>query len=241
MCGNRVSYAAGGWDGANRTAVHEAYSSAPAGKADQTIAKATPVIAWSPPASIIYGEAFGSAHLNATVAGVDGAALPGVFSYAPPAGMVLNPGKRVLAASFTPDDGANYADAGKSVIIAVLYNTVAGHAFLPPINVPPRSQSVFKAGSTIPVKFQLFMADGVTPVGSAIATIRVTRFADGAADRVPVAALSNVPNAETIFRYDYDARQYIFNLSTRNWSAGVYLITAVLDDGSQIAALVGTR
>ena len=120
---------------------------------------------------------------------------------------------------------------------AVVYNAVVGHRFLQPINVPPQAQGVFKAGSTIPVKFQLFLADGVTSVATAVATIRVNRVSDGAT----VAVLSNGPSAGTTFRYDAVAQQYVFNVDTKNWTAGSYQITALLDDGSQITVIVRVR
>lgn len=221
---------------ANQLGDHN-YNPAPSVVQGFAIAKATPVIVWSTPASMVYGAALGGAQLNATATGVSGAPLSGIFSYLPPAGTVLNLGSQPLAVNFTPDDGSNYTGAAKSVSIAVLYNTAAGHAFLQPINVPPQAQSVFKAGSTIPVKFQLFLADGVTQAGTAVATIRVNKVSDG----VPVPVLSNVPNAGTTFRYDSEAQQYIFNLSTKNWSVGSYRITVLLDDGSQIMAIVGAR
>lgn len=211
------------------------YNPAPSVVQSFAIARARPVIVWNAPASMVYGEALGAAQLNATATGVGGGSLLGAFNYSPPAGTVLDPGTQILALSFNPDDGTNYTGASKSVSIAVLYNTAVGHAFLQPINLPFQPQSVFKAGSTIPVKFHLFLADGVTPVGTAVATIRVTKGSDG----VPV--LSNVPNAGTTFRYDPEEQQYIFNLSTKNWSAGSYRITALLDDGSQIIAVVGAR
>lgn len=213
------------------------YNPAPSIVQGFAIAKATPVILWNAPSSMVYGAALGGVQLNATATGVSGAPLSGVFSYSPPAGTVLNLGSQPLAASFTPDDGSNYTGAAKSVSITVLYNTAAGRVFLQPINLPTQQQSVFKAGSTIPVKFQLFLADGMTPVSSAVATIRVNKMSDG----LPVDVVSNVPNAGTTFRYDPGAQQYIFNLSTKNWSAGSYRITVLLDDGSQIMAIVGAR
>ncbi len=213
------------------------YNPAPSIVQGSSIARATPVIVWNTPASMVYGEALGAAQLNATATGVGGGSLLGAFNYSPSAGTVLSPGTQILAMGFNPDDGANYTGAGKSVPVVVLYNIATGHAFLQPIKAPSQPQSVFKAGSTIPVKFQLFLADGVSPVGTALATIQVTRVSDGG----PVTVVSNGPNAGTAFRYDSEAQQYIFNLSTKNWSAGSYRITVLLDDGSQIMAIVGAR
>lgn len=217
------------------------YDPAPPVMLTFTIAKATPVIVWPAPASMIFGEPLGGGQFNAIATGVGGFSLPGSFAYSPPAGTVLNPGEHSLTVNFAPDDGVNYNSASKSVVVAVLYNTTVGHAFLPPIALPPDAPRVFKAGSTIPVKFQLFLADGVTPVSTAVATIQVAKISSGVPDGVPVEVLSTVANEGTNFRYDAAAQQYVFNLGTRNWTAGSYQITVSLDDGSQIKAVVGAR
>jgi N-acetylneuraminic acid mutarotase len=121
------------------------------------------------------------------------------------------------------------------------YSTTAGHAFLQPINLPPQSQSVFKIGSTIPVKFKLFAADGVTPVSTAVATIQVNKVSSGVPSGTTEPVVSTVPNQGINFRYDLASQQYIFNLGTKGWTVGVYRITALLDDGSEITVDVGAR
>ena len=217
------------------------YNAAPSVTQSFAIAKAMPIIAWNAPASMVYGEALGGAQLNATATGVGSVSLSGAVTYSPAAGTVLNVGSQTLVANFTPDDVSNYTNAANSVSIAVLYSTVLGHAFLQPINPPTQQLNVFKAGSTIPVKFKLFMADGVTPVSTAVATIELRKVSNGVPDGTPVDVVSTVPNAGTTFRYDAATQQYIFNLGTKNWTAGNYQITARLDDGSQITVVVGAR
>lgn len=217
------------------------FNAAPSVTQSVAIAKAVPTIIWNAPASMVYGEALGSTQLNATATGIDDATLSGVFSYSPAAGTVLNVGLQTLVANFTPDDVNNYTDATTRVVTEVLYSTAIGHVFLQPINLPSQQASVFKAGSTIPVKFTLFMADGVTRVSTAVATIEVRKVSNGVPDGTPVEVVSTVPNAGTTFRYDTTAQQYLFNLGTKGWTAGSYQITARLDDGSQITVVVGAR
>ena len=50
-----------------------------------------------------------------------------------------------------------------------------------------------------------------------------------------------MPNAGIDFRYDFGSQQDIFNLGTKGWSPGSYLITASLDNGNQITVVVGAR
>jgi hypothetical protein len=80
-----------------------------------TVAKATPAIAWSPPANVPAGTALGPTELNAT------ASVPGTFVYTPAAGTALSAGSnRALQVAFTPADTANYATATMTVLINVM-------------------------------------------------------------------------------------------------------------------------
>ena len=78
-----------------------------------TVAKATPTILWANPADIVEGTALDATQLNAT------AAVPGAFSYTPPAGTVLPLGDgQTLSTTFTPADTANF----EAVVAAVTIN-----------------------------------------------------------------------------------------------------------------------
>lgn len=80
-----------------------------------TILKATPVISWSNPSSIVYGTALSGTQLNATSGGVAGS-----FVYTPVSGTILNAGTYNLIADFTPTDAANYNSVnGTSVSLVV--------------------------------------------------------------------------------------------------------------------------
>ncbi len=198
------------------------------------IAKATPALAWSPPSTMVYGTPMSVAQLSATATGVGDAGLAGTFAYTPGSGTVLGPGTQAVSVSFLPADAANYTGAGMSAQIAVFYNTAVGHTLLPPIDPAPHPTRVFQVGSVIPVKFQLFYSDGVTPVSTARATIRAILMA-GPTDE-PVVPAS--PNQDIAFR---DAGQYIFNLGTDNWGQGIHHIIVTLDDGSTMVGTVDMR
>jgi len=200
----------------------------------------TPVLTWPPPAPIAFGTALSATQLNASATGVGSGALGGNFSYTPAAGTVLQPGAtRPLSVVFTPTDRTAYTTAGASVTIDARYTTTAGHRFLQPINTPPQNRSVFQLGSTVPVKFQLFRADGVTPVTTAVANIQVNKVSNGAPDPVNETVYSTVPDQGTRFRYA--GNQYVFNLGTRTLAIGTYRLTALLDDGSTIVQDIELR
>jgi hypothetical protein len=78
-----------------------------------TVTKAAPVITWSNPANITYGTPLSATQLNAT------ANTPGVFTYTPASGTVLNVGTHTLHVDFVPTDTVNYANASKDVSITI--------------------------------------------------------------------------------------------------------------------------
>ena len=81
--------------------------------------KSTPVISWSNPADIVYGESLGTTQLDAT-ASVGGNAVAGTFTYSPAVGTVLNAGQdETLAVGFAPNDTAEYNNATAIVSINV--------------------------------------------------------------------------------------------------------------------------
>jgi hypothetical protein len=78
------------------------------------INKATPVLNWATPASMVYGTALGASQLDA------GTSVPGTFTYAPSAGTVLHAGQgQRLSATFTPTDTIDYTSATASVRVNV--------------------------------------------------------------------------------------------------------------------------
>ena len=85
------------------------------GSAIITVQKATPVLVWPTPASVVSGTTLSAAQLNATASGVTGAALPGTFTYTPPAGTVIQGPAQTLSVLFTPTDTVNYTTATATV------------------------------------------------------------------------------------------------------------------------------
>jgi hypothetical protein len=114
--------------------------------------------------------------------------------------------------------------------------------FLQPLNDPAGSNpSVFKGGSTIPVKFALSYANG-TPILDAAASAVATACgatilltpASGAAGPVDEVATSTTPNSGTCFRYDASAHQFIFNLATKGLPSGAKYLLKVSIVGPDI-------
>jgi len=92
-------------------------------------------------------------------------------------------------------------------------NGDAGHTVLQPINVD--NSSVFKLGSTVPTKFRVCDANGVSIGTAGVVTSYglILQVTDSslAVDESPY---STTP--DTAFRWDSSGQQWIFNQSTKN-------------------------
>ena len=151
-----------------------------------TVNKATPTIAWSTPAPIIYPTALTAAQLNAT------ASVPGTFVYSPPAGTTPSVGSDTLSATLTPADQANYQSATATVTILVEpqpapaiaslsppFVAAGGTAFTLTVNgsgFTPQSQVVLGATS-LPTRFVNTTQITVQVPASAIANAGTTNVA----------------------------------------------------------------
>jgi hypothetical protein len=129
----------------------------------------------------------------------------------------------------------------------VVYNVPIGTAFfLQPINdtahTTGATTSVFKAGSTVPVKFQLKDAAGKV-IQTTTAPVWLTPL-KGNAMSVPVDETSTTVGADSgsTYRYDATAQQYIYNWSTKGSSTSFYYrIGVTLDDGQTYYVNIGLR
>jgi hypothetical protein len=90
-----------------------------------TVAKATPKLTWATPAPIYTSTPLSATQLNATAAGVTGAALAGTFVYNPAAGTTLAAGPQTLSTTFTPTDTTDYTTNTAQVTIQVNTPTAA--------------------------------------------------------------------------------------------------------------------
>jgi len=130
-------------------------------------------------------------------------------------------------------------NAGNTTTAIVTYSV--GYAFggiLHPIN--SNGSSIFKLGSTVPVKFQLRDANG-NFVTNAVANILVMKWSDGPIGTEIEADSTSAATTGNLFRYSSDGNQYIFNLNTKPLSAGTWRITIKLDDGTLQYVLISLK
>ncbi|QYM79845.1 putative Ig domain-containing protein [Horticoccus luteus] len=146
-----------------------------------TVAKAVPVLTWSAPAAIAYGEALSATQLNAT------ASVPGAFAYVPALGTTLGAGDgQVLSVTFTPDDAADFteATATTTITVAPAAQTIA----IDPITAKTFGDAAFAVTATatsgLPVDVSVVsgpatMANGVvTLTGAGTVTLRASQGGD---------------------------------------------------------------
>ncbi|MFL0270042.1 Ig-like domain-containing protein [Candidatus Clostridium radicumherbarum] len=114
-------------------------------------------------------------------------------------------------------------NAGNTIEKTISYTVkYAFGGILQPIN--PNGTSLFKLGSTVPVKFQLKDATG-NYVSTAAATLSIARMTDSVAGTDEEVVSTSAATTGNAFRYDSTANQYIFNLSTKNLEKGTYKLT----------------
>jgi hypothetical protein len=99
---------------------------------------------------------------------------------------------------------------------------------LDPIN--STGNSLFKAGSTVPVKFSLQDSD-LANVSTATATISYAKLNNTVFGSDIEAVSTSAATTGSAFRYDSTAKQYIFNFSTKGLTSGTYKLSIKLNDG----------
>jgi 5-hydroxyisourate hydrolase-like protein (transthyretin family) len=140
---------------------------------------------------------------------------------------------------------SNYAFTFAPGTLSIVYRF---DGFLQPINDTAHAQtcgspcpmSVFKAGSTIPVKFALRDANG-NVVQAASLPIWANPVQIGPLNQPIDETVTDVP-ASSGNTFRSDGSQYIYNWSTKGLKAGfIYRISAVLDDGTTQSVYIGLR
>jgi pimeloyl-ACP methyl ester carboxylesterase len=118
--------------------------------------------------------------------------------------------------------------------------------FMQPINDttynPTQSPSVFKGGSTIPVKFPLKNANGAIVQTSTLPIWLSPQKGSVMSASIDESVYSVSATGGTTYRYDATTQQYIYNWSTKGLAAGYwYRVYAKLEDGNTYSVMVGLR
>lgn len=128
------------------------------------------------------------------------------------------------------DASGNTAQRSFTVTVQVAWSGLAA-----PISVDGRA--AFKSGSTIPVKFSLTGASaGAT---GAPATLSVAKV--GAAGGEESLTVLSTSAADSGNQFRVSSGQYVYNLSTKGWGEGVYVLRVDLGDGVDRATQITVR
>lgn len=158
----------------------------------------------------------------------------------------LSVGSHSITATYSGD--TNFQGSTSTVLTqAVQYepagtscNGGAGHQILPPINAD--GSSVYNQGRTVPAKFQVCDANGVS-IGTpgVVSSFLLTQIVSGTVT-TNVEDIVDTNNPDTAFRWDPTGQQWIFNISTQNLTANfTYIYTITLNDGTTISFQYGLR
>jgi hypothetical protein len=141
----------------------------------------------------------------------------------------LSAGSHTLTVTATDPYGATASD---TVVVSVQYS---GDFFNQPINND--GSSIFKQGSTVPVKFTLTGASANANIVAHIYIAKVTNNIIGT-EVEPVSTVQ--ADSGNLFRSG-GGGQWIFNMSTKNLTAGTYQIRADLGDGVLHTVLISLK
>lgn len=108
---------------------------------------------------------------------------------------------------------------------------------LPPIRSD--GSSIFKLGSTVPVKFRLADIDG-NPIDGAVATLEVAKVSNQIEGTYVEAVSTCAATTGNQFR-SVGRGKYVFNLATKGLSVGTWRLRIELQDGSQHLAQISLR
>jgi len=120
------------------------------------------------------------------------------------------------------------------------------NGFSQPINDtvynPTQNTSVFKGGSTVPVKFQLKNASGVAVQSSTSPQWLTPQKLNALTATTTELLYTDPASTGTTYNYDTTDKQYHYNWKTKEVTPGYwYRIFAKLDDGTTASVVVGLR
>lgn len=118
--------------------------------------------------------------------------------------------------------------------------------FLQPINDtaynPTQTLSVFKGGSTVPVKFQLKNASSTSVQSFSSPTWLTPQRGSFMTASIDESTYSDPATSGMTFKWDSASQQYTYNWSTKGLTVGYwYRIYAKLEDGTTQSVVIGVR
>ena len=102
--------------------------------------------------------------------------------------------------------------------------------------------SVFKAGSTVPVKFQLKKTDGAIMQTNTLPVWLPPERVSSMSASVDESIYSLQGTVGSEFKWDSESQQYIYNWNTKGFQSNSwYKISTKLDNGGTYSVIIGLR
>ncbi len=139
-------------------------------------------------------------------------------------------GSHTLTATAT-DKADNVATAARTYTV-LAWET---YGFYRPVDPVPVVNTV-KAGSTVPLKFEVFAGALELTDTAIVDTLTYRQVACNAFEDMTESPVELTATGGTVLRYDWTAGQFIFNWKTPATPSKCYKTTLLLDDGSTISA-----
>ncbi len=127
--------------------------------------------------------------------------------------------------------------SSNSCTYQVIYDFLGAGGFKAPIKNPPVT-NIVKAGSTVPVKWQLPDGKGgfISDLG-AVTSIKFEQVACSDFSSALTEAVDTTATGGTVLRYDFTVNQYIYNWKTSQaWAGQCYILILTLNDGMSYQA-----
>ena len=98
-----------------------------------SVTQYTPTSLWGPISNIMYSTPLSTTQYNVEFLGYDGSAIPGIFTYHPPIGTILNVGTFTLTTTFTPTSSNYTSTSATNTITVTKFNPTI--SWSPPANL----------------------------------------------------------------------------------------------------------
>jgi hypothetical protein len=160
----------------------------------------------------------------------------------------MNAGSYMDPWAYTDSTG-NYSNVSGTAADMIRYKF---NGFLQPVNdtahdtgqtsASEYSISIFRAGSTVPVKFQLLNNVGMPMQGQSLPVWMTPIKGSAVTSAVDESVYGDTPTAGGNFRYDSTAQQYIYNWGTSKSQSGSYWkVCAQIEDGTTYCVNIGLK
>ena len=147
--------------------------------------------------------------------------------------LTANSGTGACQVTATKAADSNYNQATAQVTVSLVPWTING--FFQPVDMGAAVWNTVKAGSTVPLKFEIFA--GLTELTTALAVKSVSSVQVTCGTGVDDTVEEIVTTGGTVLRYDATAGQFIYNWQTPKKPGTCHKVTMTAQDDSSIWAL----